>query len=71
MTLNASVNGYQLPPETFSRPGTYQYSKELPAEVADTNMALARFCLDKALLPGPTEGRELGLVVMEIGLLAN
>jgi hypothetical protein len=68
MTLKAKVSGKDLEPETFTKPGSYTYTRDLPPSVVDTNLVPVNFVLDKAALPSTTDGRELGAVVTGVGL---
>jgi len=68
MTLRAEAAGRVLDPETFTKPGSYMYSRDLPASLVDTNLVPVNFSLDKAALPSTTDGRELGAVVTGVSL---
>ena len=67
LTLSVSVNGVALPPETYDKAGDLTYSQPVPASAFGSDSILASFSLDKALPPTPTDGRELGIIVREIG----
>jgi len=68
VTLSASVAGSQLAPESYSRPGQYTYERDIPPGVLSGNSVRVDFQLDKALPPGETDLRELGVVVVSAGL---
>jgi hypothetical protein len=68
MRLSASVNGTALDPETYTAPGDYVYRRELPANLLVGDPVRVDFSLDKAIPPGTTDLRELGVVVLAIGL---
>ena len=68
LTLNASVNGAPLPPETFSQPGPCEYARRVPPEVLRSGEITVEFVLDKALPPGDLDRRELGLVVVSLSI---
>lgn len=70
MTLQAEVDGCPVAPETVSRGGLYEFSREVPADVLDTNVVPVRFHFDKAARQAP-DIRELGAVIMDVGLLPN
>jgi len=71
MTLTASVEGEELPPETFTQGGTYLYTREVPKRLLATSMLPVKFSFDKALPPETADGRELAAIVTEIELQAN
>ncbi len=68
LELTASVNGANLDPETYTAAGTYLYRRELtPAQLANDPVRV-KFSLDKAIPPGNPDIRELGVIVLSIGL---
>lgn len=71
LTLSAKVNGTALDPETYSAPGNYTYRRELPASALSSDPVRVDFSLDKAIPPGNPDIRELGVVVLSIGLAAR
>lgn len=68
LTLQANAAGRELDAETYSKPGSYKYSRELSPALVDTNLVPVTFSFDKAALPSTTDGRELGAVVTEVSL---
>jgi hypothetical protein len=68
MTLRVNAGGYPMIPRTFSEPGNYLYSEEVPRDALATNILPFKFTFDKASSAGPEEARELGVVVTSIGL---
>ncbi len=68
VTLSGAVNGQALPPETYTRPGRYAYTRDVPAELLGGESAKVDFQLDKAMRPDPPDVRELGVVVLSVGL---
>ncbi len=68
LKLSAAVNGAALDPETYSAPGDYVYRRELPARLLTGDAVRVDFSLDKAIPPGNPDIRELGVVVLSIGL---
>ncbi|HLG97262.1 MAG TPA: hypothetical protein VKX49_13205 [Bryobacteraceae bacterium] len=68
ITLSANLNGYQLPARTFTAPGGYVYSADIPAKLLRNPLVTANFSLDKAVANMKTDPRELGTVVTEIAL---
>jgi len=63
MTLNASINGMALGPETFSTSGNQAYLRTVPVAALAGNPARIEFALDKWLPAGGKDGRDLGIVV--------
>jgi len=71
ITLSAAVDGFQLAPQRFEKAGQYTYTRDVTADHLQTPTVTVGFTLDRALPPGPTDKRELGIVVTEVGLTAN
>ena len=71
MTLSASTEGETLQPQTFSKGGTYIYTREIPKELLTTSILPVRFCFDKAVPPYKSDGRELAAIVTGIELESN
>jgi hypothetical protein len=68
ITLTADVDGHQLEPQTFSKPGEYVYSRLVPAEALKAPSVKASFTLDKSREPDSVDGRQLGVVALLVGL---
>jgi hypothetical protein len=68
VTLTARVNGTELGSETYGRQGEQVFLKPVPASALEHDIAKIEFELDKALPPGETDQRELGLVASSIAL---
>jgi hypothetical protein len=71
VTVSAIVNGTPIAPQTFSQPGDYVYSQDVPAAPLGSDVITAEFSTDKALEPTDKDKRELALVVKTIGLVAK
>jgi hypothetical protein len=71
MTLSANTGSYVLEPETFSKGGTFVYSRKIPKESLATSLLPIRFSFDKAKAPFIGDGRELGAIVSRIELLTD
>jgi hypothetical protein len=69
--LTATVEGVRLPEETYSKPGEYVYSYDVPAKVLTTDAVMVEFALDKHLAPDDVDQRELGIVVSMVGFEAK
>ena len=68
ITLSATVNGSALAPETYTKAGDYTYSREVASNLLTGDAARVEFSLDKALAPSESDQRELGIVVLSVGL---
>jgi hypothetical protein len=71
ITLTASIGGTALPPESYSSAGQYVFRRDVPAALLASNPVRVDFQLDKALPPGKRDQRELGIVVVAVGLDAK
>lgn len=71
LQLAASVEGHAIEPETYSRPGEYTYSRELPATALANEAVTVEFTVDKFLAAGEVEPRELAVIVSSIGLMGK
>jgi hypothetical protein len=60
-----------LPPETYSKGGTYIFAREIPKNLMATSILPVRFSFDKALPPYKADGRELAAIVTGIELQSN
>ena len=66
--LTASVGGKDLKTETYSKPGPYTFAADIPAAELTKDTVRIDFKLDKAIPPGPGDGRELGVIAASVGL---
>ena len=71
VTLTASVAGTKLKPATYAKAASYTYSADVPAALLGKEAVDVDFSLDKALPPGATDTRELGVVATAVGLEAK
>ncbi len=69
--LSANVDGVALPEETYTKPGGYVYSQEVPAQALGKRLVTVSFALDKYLAPSDADRRELGVVVTAVGFEAK
>jgi len=69
--LSASVEGTPLAGETFSKPGQYVFSRDVPASALGKRVVVVDFALDKFLPPSGSDERELGVVVSAVGFEAK
>ena len=68
LALSASVEGTPLGPETYTKPGQYEYKRDVPASALGKQAVRVQFALDNAIPPTGAERRELGVIVGSIGL---
>jgi hypothetical protein len=68
ITLNATINGVALPPETYSKSGDYVYSRDVPASALKADAVAVQFTTDKGFEPTAQDHRELSLIAVSIGL---
>ena len=67
-TLSGSAGGVALAPETYSKTGDYVYARDIPGSALNGESVRLDFVLSKAVPPGSTDLRELGIIVNMIGL---
>jgi hypothetical protein len=68
ITLKASLNGLQLAPETYSKPGDYVYTRDISASALKGDAVLAEFHSDKFIPPSAADTRELALIAVSFSL---
>jgi len=71
VSLSAYVNGTALSPQTYTQPGSFVYSRDVPAIFLAGDVVRVDFSVDKTIPPTPSDKRELGLVVSMVGFLAK
>ncbi len=69
--LSASIQGYKLEPQTYTKPGQYTFTRDVPADKLQSDAVRIDFALDRALPPTDTDQRQLGIIVSEVGLIAK
>jgi hypothetical protein len=68
VSLQATVGGVKLPPETYSKSGEFTYTRDVPAAALASENTRVDFALDKYLAAGMVESRELGVIASSVGL---
>jgi hypothetical protein len=68
LTLNASVEGTALPPETYTKSGLYIFKRDIPARSITGESVRIDFALDKVMPPAGADRRELGVVATSVAL---
>jgi hypothetical protein len=71
VTLTASIDGTDLAPQTYSKPGADTYKRDVPANLLAGDPVRVDFRLDKVMPPAGGDVRELGIVVLSAGLEAK
>jgi len=71
LTLEGITEGQLLKSETYSKGGTYIYTREIPKNLMATSLLPVKFSFDTALPGDKSDGRELAAIVTEIDLQAN
>src|SRR5581483_6878826 len=71
VTLSAVVAGTQLSPETYTQAGPFTYTRDVPASALGGSSVKVDFALDKAVPPGPSDQRQLGIIVSTVGFEAK
>jgi hypothetical protein len=68
ITLTAFVGDEPLAPETYSKGGSHDFIRDVPACFLDTNVLPVSFNVDPYSRRSETEGRDLGAVVLMAAL---
>ena len=68
MTLDADLDGHSLESETYSKGGSYAFSRNVPGPLLRTSLVPIVFTFDKSLPASQADGRELAAVVTDIEL---
>jgi hypothetical protein len=68
VTISASVRGLRLSPETYLQPCEAVYARDIPPGILSGDSVRVDFALDKAILPGQGDGRELGVIAHSLAL---
>jgi hypothetical protein len=68
ITLSATIGGSALPPETYTQPGDYTYTREVAPALLAGESVRVDFQLDKSMPPSGADLRDLGVVVLSAGL---
>ena len=68
VTLSASLQGLRLSPETYLQPGEAVYARDISPGILSGDSVRVDFSLDKAMPPGATDSRELGVIAHSLSL---
>jgi hypothetical protein len=67
ITLEAEVAGTPMGKQSYSAPGEWTYSREVPGSLLAADPVRVDFALDKYLPPTESDQRKLGIVVTAVG----
>ena len=70
-SLTASVGAKALKTEKYPDPGAHTFTADVPVTLLTGDTVAIDFSLDNALPPGPTDRRELGIIITAVSLDAN
>ncbi len=70
-SLTASIGNKPLKTEKYLDPGGHTFTADVPAASLTGDTVTVDFSLDNALPPGPSDRRELGVIVTAVGLETN
>jgi hypothetical protein len=68
VTLTASLGPAKLKSETYSKPGSYTFTAEIPPDKLAKEAVTIDFALNKSLPPGSVDQRELGVIATSVSL---
>lgn len=71
MTLRVNVDGHELPPEAYSRSGSYVFARQIASHALRNRLVPVRFRFDKFAPPSKSDSRELGAIVSLASLETN
>jgi hypothetical protein len=72
ISLSGTIGTTPLPSETYTQPGPYTYTCDVPASLLASDALRIDFQLDKSLAPGAVgDQRELGVIISSVGLEAK
>jgi hypothetical protein len=68
VTLSAASGTTRLKSETYSKPGSYSFSADVPPDLLAKEAITIDFSLDKSIPASTADSRELGIIALGIGL---
>jgi hypothetical protein len=68
ITLSAASGSTKLKSETYSQPGNYSFTAEVPPDLLTKEAITLDFSLDKSITAGSADTRELGVIAVSLGL---
>ncbi|HVY91609.1 MAG TPA: hypothetical protein VHA14_02630 [Bryobacteraceae bacterium] len=70
-SLTAAVGSKTLKTEKYVDPGAHTFTADVPASLLTGDTVAIDFSLDNSLPPGPTDRRELGIIISGVSLDSN
>jgi len=70
-SLSAAIGAKTLKREKYLDPGAHTFTADVPAALLSGDTVAIDFSLDNSLPPGPTDRRELGVIITAASLDAN
>ena len=70
-SLTASIGTKALKTEKYLDPGGHTFTADVPAALLTGDTIAVDFSLDNSLPPGPTDRRELGVIVTAVSIETN
>ena len=70
-SLTAAIAGKTLKSENYQDPGGHTFTADIPAVSLTGDTVTVDFSLDNSLPPGPSDRRELGVIVTAVGVETN
>lgn len=67
ISLSASIAGNSFPPETYTQPGPYTFTRSIPPALLGIDAVKVEFQLDKVMPPSNGDIRPLGIIVSSVG----
>jgi hypothetical protein len=71
ISLSATIGTTPLPPETYTQPGQYTYTRDIAPSLLGSEAVRIDFQTDKSLPPTGADQRELAVIVASVGLDAK
>ena len=67
-TITATIQNTTVGSKTYSKPGEQTFTADVPATLLKGDAATVEFSMDKFITAGTVDGRELGMVFVNVGL---
>jgi hypothetical protein len=71
VTLWASIQGSKLAPQTYEQGGRAAYTRDVPASLLSGKTVRIDFELNRVMVPGNGDRRELGVIADRVALEAK
>ena len=71
MQLSASIQGFKLEPQVYTKSGHSPTRATCPPDKLQSDVVRIDFAVDHTLPPTEDDKRQLGIIVSEVGLVAK